>query len=631
MTRFETISPGRLRRSVGRRDAPRRAVGIVVAIVGFFFASEASASTYGVHECINEVGAADAGFEGMASGYVHSSSCGSAGFLEVRSGGAVSPGLNKSWALTAPTGTRINRAFGDLGLQGDSNPNGNLAYLFVRQPGGADQIRLKASTTSTFGPYDSFLNGAGVIDRIGIGMSCTNSGAQGNCNTRLDMFAQLRNIGLEMEDTVAPATPALTGPALTGWVRGTVQLGYIASDVGAGINAGATEVNGQIVDFDGFCSPATDSSGFVTRMQPCPGSGNGSTTLKLTEAPFREGVNQVRACAAEYGSNAQVTCKSESVSVDNLAPQVAFTDGQDPLDPDKLIAPVSDATSGVVSGEISYRPDGGEWVALATRLEGDHLEARVDSARLDPGVRYDFRATAVDRAGNAATTSLRANGSQMSVVGPLRTITDVVQLRVNGSPRASVAYTKSGVITGRLVGQDGAAIGGAPVNVRQEFAAGARNKGETVSAETRLDGRFRAVLPAGPSRSITARYAGDLRYLGSHSGEVKLGVRAKVGLAVRPRVRAGRAVAFSGKLKARGAKLPRAGKRLEIQVKVGPKWKTVGRSTTTDRKGTYRLNYRFIAAYERPTRFTFRTIVQRERSWPYLTASSKKRQVVVYP
>lgn len=617
-----------------RRHTPslvRMNVTIAVVAVAFGTSSDASASTYGVHECTNEVGAADAGFEGGAAGYTESTSCGGGGFLEVRSGGAVGPGLNKSWVLTAPSGTQINRATALVALQGDSNPNGNRAYLFVRRLGGVDEIRASASTTSTYGGFDSVLNGAGTIDRIGIGMTCTNSGAQGNCNLRPGMFAQLSNIGLEMQDTVAPNTPAPSGPALAGWVRGTTQLGYAASDVGAGISFGATEINGQVVDFDSFCSPATDSSGSVTRMQPCPNSGNGSSSLKLTEAPFREGTNQIRVCGAEYGNNPQVTCKSETVSVDNVAPQVAFTDQQDALDPDKLIAPVSDATSGVVSGQVSYRPDGGDWIALATKLEGDHLEARIDSAKLSVGVRYDFQATAVDRAGNATTTNLRANGSQMSVVGPLRTITDVTQLRINGNSRASVAYTKGGVITGKLVSQDGTAIGGAPVNVRQEFASGSRSKGETASAETRPDGRFRAVLPAGPSRSITARYAGDLRYLGSHSGKVKLGVRGKVGLAVRNRVRAGGAVTFTGELKARGARLPKAGKRLEVQVKIGPKWKTVGKSTTTDRKGSYRLNYRFTAAYERPTRFTFRTVVQRERSWPYLTAFSKKRQVVVYP
>ena len=65
-------------------------------------------------------------------------------------------------------------------------------------------------------------------------------------------------------------------------------------------------------------------------------------------------------------------------------------------------APVSDPLSGVASGQIEISRAGtGTWQCLATKLEGERLEARVDDATLPPG-RYFLRASATDRAGNTA-------------------------------------------------------------------------------------------------------------------------------------------------------------------------------------------------------------------------------------
>ncbi|MBA2523798.1 MAG: hypothetical protein H0V25_10800, partial [Solirubrobacterales bacterium] len=612
------------------RSWPIQGAGLIAAIVALFaFAADAEASTYGVHECtFSGVGgpAPDAVREGTGgvgpAGYQQGNSCGSGlGYLETRSTQPVPAAAYGQWGFKAPSGTRMNRVTGSYSLYG-GNGAGNFPYVQFN-----GQIAI-GSTAGASGPFDTAPYGP--ITSLGAGITCTNAAGGSNCPARAEVFSSIFNLGFSMEDFVAPNAPVVGGPALEGWINGPRQVNFDVTDVGAGVYTGYTAVNGGIVDLELYCLPSLDNQGSATQLKPCPTNGSGSSDLDVSKDPFHEGENELQVCVAEYGqSDSQWGCKKEPVRLDTVAPIVAFSSKQDPQDPDKLIAPFADATSGVDGGSIDYRADGGEWIPLKTELAGDHLEARIDSEKLSPGVRYDFRATAFDRAGNVTTASLRGDGSQMSVVGPFRTITDVTQFRVNGKSRVNVGYKKGGVITGKLVGRDGSGVGGASVAITETFAPGAKSRVETLSTQSRGDGRFRAVLSPGPSRSVIASYGGDYRYLSSHSGEVKLGVRAKVGLNVRPHVQAGDAVNFTGKLKAKGAKIPNAGKRLEVQVKIGPKWKTVGKSTQTDRKGGYRLHYRFTAAYPEAVRFTFRTVVLRERSWPYLTGFSKKRQVLV--
>jgi hypothetical protein len=89
-------------------------------------------------------------------------------------------------------------------------------------------------------------------------------------------------------------------------------------------------------------------------------------------------------------------------------------------------------------------------------------------------------------------------------------------------------------------------------------------------------------------------------------------------------------ITFAGKVKAKGARLGK-GKRLEIQVLNGKKWKTVGKSIRTDKKGEFKLSYKFTATYTHSVDYTFRAAVLKERGFPYLPSKSKKRSVTVTP
>jgi hypothetical protein len=102
-------------------------------------------------------------------------------------------------------------------------------------------------------------------------------------------------------------------------------------------------------------------------------------------------------------------------------------------------------------------------------------------------------------------------------------------------------------------------------------------------------------------------------------------------LKAKRRVRAGKKVTFTGAARAPQSEL-NLGKLVEIQAKVGKRWKTVGEAFRTDANGTFVYKYRFRKFYTRPTRYKFRLKVAPEPGWPYAEPLySAKRKVKVVP
>ena len=139
-------------------------------------------------------------------------------------------------------------------------------------------------------------------------------------------------------------------------------------------------------------------------------------------------------CGSNAAGNAQEGSAAISAALrfDPEPPALTFepTDITDPL---RVVVNAVDSHSGVASGEIEMRATGtSTWHGLATERRGSLLVAHVDDERFRRGA-YEFRAHAVDQAGNEASTGRRADGSAATIRLPVRTDT---RLAV-GVPRLS--------------------------------------------------------------------------------------------------------------------------------------------------------------------------------------------------
>ena len=415
-------------------------------------------------------------------------------------------------------------------------------------------------------------------------------------------------------DFTDPVT-ALQGDGNGAWINHDANLTAIGADGLSGM-----------VDTDEFPDDDPPATFLVV-----DGAQTSNAGASVSQAVSGEGAHEVKFWARDLaGNTAQVSTKT--VRIDKTAPAVAFTNSQDPDDPDKLVAPASDALSGVTDGKISYRQDGGDnWKALDTALRDGNLVARVDSGDLKPGVTYEFRADASDLAGNTASSRSKQNGDPMKVTGPFRTITSVADLKINGKSKARIKYGTKPKVSGELVGPSGQGVPNASVELVSSYFGGSKKPGATMTVTTDSKGGFSAKLPKGPGREVIADYRGDRRYLGVRSAAAKAAVKSKVTLKVPKVVDSDKGLTFRGKVKAKGAKLGRRGKRLEIQVHVGKRWKTVGKSFRSNKNGKFKLPYKFTADYPHAVTFEFRAAVLKERGFPYLPSKSKKRKVTVTP
>ena len=310
---------------------------------------------------------------------------------------------------------------------------------------------------------------------------------------------------------------------------------------------------------------------------------------------------------------------SFAVRLDRTPPGTVAFEAQDPADPARVRAVVADATSGVASGVIELRPAGGAWQPLETTLGGGRLTARIDDARLRAGA-YELRARAVDAAGNAAIGTARSDGAAAALTLPLRR---PVTLIVSRSGR---------LVTARLL-DDAAPLAGLPVVFEQRLrgrSAWRRLCGRRTIVIARAstaadcgvasgaDGRARLRLRPGPSRTVRARFAGDERLLPALD-TVRVRTRARIRLRAVPAiVPAGGVVRFRGSLL--GGPVPRGGKLVDVQARVGARWRTFA-TVRTGRRGRLRHRHRFAASSSGRT-YWFRILARKETAYPYESAAS---------
>jgi hypothetical protein len=338
----------------------------------------------------------------------------------------------------------------------------------------------------------------------------------------------VKRILATLDDGITP-TMELAGSLLAaGSRRGTQPLTSFVSDLGGGVRRLLLQVNGEPVTAH---TVACRLAGAIAlRVRPCPGRAAGRFAVATASAPFRQGPNVVRVCAADYAATtaANRTCARRRVRVDNLCP---------------------------VSGE--------------------------------PG-------------GKTLRADLRGGARHLTL------------------PRR-----RETTVSGRLLSSTGRPIAEARLCVATRTRLPGVPERVLATPTTGPEGRFEAMIPAGPSREVRVAYwpsgaTAVERYL-------DLDVRASPHLRLRPRgsIRNGTRVRFRVRLPGPG----RAGRRVAVQVDANRRWLDL-RGGRTGPRGIYRARYRFHATTGR-RRYAFRATVPRQRGYPYERGASRVRHVTV--
>jgi hypothetical protein len=344
-----------------------------------------------------------------------------------------------------------------------------------------------------------------------------------------------------------------------------------------------------------------------------------------------------------------------TVRIDEESPRVLFASTQDPAEPERIEATVSDPLSGPSPdrGSIRLRRAGTHmsFEELPTQVVGGRLVAHWDSDSYPPG-KYEFLATGYDRAGNAGTGSERARGAKMVLVNPLKTPTALEagfggrvlfwqrcrrtrhgrrcrRRKLTGfdarPSTRTVPFGRGVRFGGRLKSIYGAPLGGLEVKVTETFATGSDPQLRTTLVRSEPDGTFSLQLLPGPSREVTASFAGTPTLTRTAGRSVHLGVLAAVRLRASVAVArvGGAPIVFSGSVDRTGALQAEEGLPVELQFRYpGASWSEF-RTVEADAHGRFHYAYRFSDDDSRGVRFQFRAHVNGREGRPYEPAYSR--------
>jgi len=410
-------------------------------------------------------------------------------------------------------------------------------------------------------------------------------------------------------DTTAPATTMTGIPS--GWANRPVTLRAQASDAASGmLSEGGAAGPFTAIRIDGGAPISASGDAVQARVID---AGTHTIAHYACDAAGNTGDG--------HGANPEPA--TATVRIDPDPPRVAFSGVQDPSDPEIIEARVLDSLSGpsLARGQIAVRRAGsGErFEVLPTTVGEGWLRARWDSQAYPPG-EFEFEATGFDRAGNRASTQLRADGSRMALSAPLKAATKL-NLRID--PQGSIALGAGARLEGRLIGGRRSPLSGMTIKVVERFEPGPAKEHERVSAvRTAGHGDFTLRLAPGPSREVVASFAGTATLARTQSDSVKLSVRTRVQMRASAAVATvgGPPIVFSGRV---AGAIPAAGKYVQLQFRLpGLTWSEF-RTVRTDSRGRFRYAYRFSDDDSRGVRFQFRAYAPAQGDWPYEPGGSE--------
>jgi hypothetical protein len=415
-----------------------------------------------------------------------------------------------------------------------------------------------------------------------------------------------------------PPTVSLGGvPA--GWSDGPVQVTALAADEVSGM--APTDALGPFTAIAVDGGPASRSFGDVTSAW-VTGSG-----VHKVEYFARDVAGNVADGMAGTPPPATAT-----VRIDEDPPAVAFSAAQDPAEPERIEASVSDALSGPSPGRgwigVRLAGTGMGFAPLPTRVAGNRLVAHWDSDSFPPG-NYEFLAAGFDAAGNAGVGTDRARGGRMVLVNPLKVSTALEAGFIGKDAEAGSAkrarYGRGVRFGGRLTAL-GAPTAGLEVAVTEVFTGEAKPSRRTTLVRTGSDGRFGARLAPGPSREVVASFAGTrtLSRASSQSAQVEVPTSVRLRASATVARVGGAPVVFRGRVAAAGTKASAvANLPIELQFRFrGGGWSEF-RTVETNARGRFRYPYRFSDDDSRGIRFQFRAYVKGREGWPYGPSASR--------
>ncbi|MDQ1698263.1 MAG: hypothetical protein QOG34_126 [Frankiaceae bacterium] len=214
----------------------------------------------------------------------------------------------------------------------------------------------------------------------------------------------------------------------------------------------------------------------------------------------------------------------------------------------------------------------------------------------------------VDNVPDPGGNGLAATGGSGAKLGP-RPNARLVGI---GRPTRQ-AFGRRGVARGKLVDGDGKAIGGAGLDVYATDDVPNARERLIGHATTGPDGAFRFVIPKGPSRHISVRFAEGVAW----TFDIVVPAPIKL-VASRPRLKNGQKLVLTSYLS--GIHVPARSAAVAFQVLIGHQWRTFA-TRNVGRTGLARVGHRFRVTYQRLT-YRFRAVIVGRRNFPFANATS---------
>jgi hypothetical protein len=480
----------------------------------------------------------------------------------------------------------------------DSSPEGEPCAAADRCLG--SEIDLRGGVDDDTLPLPELPEGASYVHAVAVSGSGMKSSTTGTAVLRVDR--------------TLPATRLAGAPS--DWSNQPVTLTATATDALSGMQASGPGGPFTAIRVDGG-APTTESGDSVSA------------------AVIGEGVHEVAYYARDAAGNVNDGGDSNglpdeppstaAVRIDREPPSVSFVNSQDPREPELIEARVLDSLSGPdpSRGWIGVRRagSGDRFEPLPTEPSGAGLRARWDSDSWPAGD-YEFRASGYDVAGNATATTRRASGAAMVLSNPLKT---PASLSRRGPAERLLPYGRGAPFSGRLVAGLRTPLARMPVRIVERFDPGSSDSERVSTVWTDGEGTFATRLAPGPSREVTAVFAGTPTLGRAAARSLRLRVRSGLRLRVSSAVArvGGRPLVFSGRARAAGCAIPPGGKAVQLQFRLpGLPWSEF-RTVQTDSAGRFRYAYRFSDDDSRGARFQFRAFAPAQGGWPYEPGGSR--------